>query len=565
MDNNNIMGTNNNIMDTNITNIKSIKKKHSFKKKKKARPILSQHGGAKYYFNKLIGIKSEGNMSCWLDSGLQLLWNIDCLREYLLTPTSEENINKFEPITEKAKESENIIELVTNNNNNPNLLSIFSKDPAITETINKTIDKIDGKINAILALKSIFKTYNDAVKSNSDTAVLDKNLTFKNSNNEDAYTVDTFYKYMIGEVIKDTGSDPAEFISKVFGLFVDISNTKVINLRKCFTSRVLNIYANTHKYEIVATDILYLRPNQEDNGKNIQLLIDERYINNEESVLIPFKETKFILLGIQRPPKEKEVSIVISPNIIINKETYKLRGTIVAPRTIDTFHFSYYACDDNGKITAFLNGTNKSSYVSQSEEDKRNNNPETKGFIYLYELIQKATTEAELAEELASAIAVAGVAEAGVADAKANTSQPDTNVAAALTATLAATQVGPDAIEEANVPAALTATLAATQLPAPTQPPQPPASASAKPAGRGRGAGNGRGNGSGNGSGNVDRQRSLGSGFKGSAKPPVKNQDEVKPYSGSLEPSSDSNGENMVLGILLVITLAISGVLFVQH
>ena len=37
MDNNNIMGTNNNIMDTNITNIKSIKKKHSFKKKKKSK------------------------------------------------------------------------------------------------------------------------------------------------------------------------------------------------------------------------------------------------------------------------------------------------------------------------------------------------------------------------------------------------------------------------------------------------------------------------------------------------------------------------------------------------
>jgi len=67
---------------------------------------------------------------------------------------------------------------------------------------------------------------------------------------------------------------------------------------------------------------------------------------------------------------------------------------------------------------------------------------------------------------------------------------------------------------------------------------------------------------------NRNRQQTIGSGVKErrdikerDAKPPV----EVKPYSGSLEPSSDSNGENMVLGILLVITLAISGVLFVQH
>ena len=167
MDNNNITDTNNNIMDN--TNIKSIKKKHSFKKKKKARPILSQHGGAKYDFDNLIGVKTKGNMSCWLDSGIQMLWNIDCLRDYLLN-TQAEDIKKLKEMTKQEKDQENkeekkIIEKAVKKvvpNIDETILNTAISGMTLEVLQNINID-FKTKLNIILALQSIFQTYNNKI------------------------------------------------------------------------------------------------------------------------------------------------------------------------------------------------------------------------------------------------------------------------------------------------------------------------------------------------------------------------------------------------------------------
>jgi len=586
MDNNNIMDTNNNIMDN--TNIKSIKKKHSFKKKKKARPILSQHGGAKYDFDNHCGIHSTGQMSCWMDACLQMLWDIDCLREYLLDPTSEENITKLQPIREKT--TKDIKDLVTKNY--PYFQEQIFGNTNFSEFIDKD-DKFDGKVETILALKSIFKTYNSTIEQINGLSKDEKNTKFTigkdTDTDKDNLITDGLIAVIDNNILlginkADEASEAEDLINKIFNLFKDIDDKDVIKLRKCFTTIHLHIDDKHDKkyYELRNPSIVILSGYNE--NEEIQSLLDKTYIYNKNKTLIPFEETKFILLMISRPIVDNvfiSKPCSITNLITINNRKYKLRGTIIHTSTngLDKHgkqkmsgHYIYCTYDDKGEIAVLLNGSIKTLYkdfiARLTDGDRLKYKPDTNGVFFLYQLTDEPSKAAkvdatELAEALGPAFAAVG----------ADTSQPDTNVAAALTATLAATQVGPDAIEEANIPAALTATIAATQLLAPTQPTQPAKPPVAKPpvakppvakppvakppVAKPPG---------GDLDDNVDRQQLLASGTKNKViKPPGEENVVEKPYSGSLEPSSDSNGENMVLGILLVITLAISGVLFVQH
>ena len=622
MDNNNIMGTNNNIMDTNITNIKSIKKKHSFKKKKKARPILSQHGGAKYDFDNLIGVKTKGLMSCWLDSGIQMLWNIDCLRDYLLN-TLAEDIKKLEEMTQEEKDKENkeekkIIEkavkkVVPNIDDTILELAIngITRNNIPIEDLLPDNFKNDfkNKLNIILALQSIFQTYNNkiidirkntvdgfnAIKKNlfkrpsndveklqqiSDSnlvAIMDEKLTHKNMDNEFVNSVDILRGCMAvtdGEEINDANlmkaRDTTILIKLIFYLFESINYTSLLKIKKCYKFYLLSYNVDTKIYKLTFDNCIFI-PNNATNV-NLQDMIIKNYLTNDNIILLP--ETEILLFYIHRAEGNFDNSISANSSIKLSNHDFKLRGAIIhkAERREVSAHEAFIAYDDNGNKAALLNGTSKTNLIdiegSNDHEDIVNYKPDTRGVLYLYERSDepsKAATDdtTKLADALGTAFAAAGVAEA-----KADTSQPDTNVAAALTATLAAAV--PDTSSTTNIPAALVGTVAAAAAPASVQPTQLPASAmltpaklttakltTAKPAGSGRGDGV---------DDDVDRQQSLASGAKNKViKPPVKEQVEEKPYSGSLEPSSDSNGENMVLGILLVITLAISGVLFVQH
>jgi hypothetical protein len=660
MDNNNIMDTNNNIMDN--TNIKSIKKKHSFKKKKKARPILSQHGGAKYDFDNLIGVKTKGNMSCWLDSGIQMLWNIDCLRDYLLT-TRAEDIKNLKEMTQEEKNEENkeekkIIETavkkIVSNFDATILDTAISrmtriKDPSeLLENIN--ID-LKTKLNMILALQSIFQTYIKKIddintKANADAefinnnkqlfmlasndrtkrerisqlelvAIMDDDLKYRDMDNNLVNSVDTLRTYMKnispgdGDSI-DTKRDPTQFIKSIFFLFESINDTtnikKILKIKKCckfyLVSRDITSNNLTLTYDIIYTFI------NKTNNTNLQDWINQQYIKDNTSLIL-LPETEILLFQIGRSINHDTHhgvnSISGNNSIKLSNRNFRLRGVIVhkqepakpkaagdkTPLVRPAGHEAFIAYDDTGKKAALLNGTSKTNLIDIEEAvehtDNVDYNPDTNGVLYLYQISDEVVEAAkvdptELAEGLAPAIAAVGPAIAAVG---ADTSQPDTNVAAALTATLAATQVGPDAIEEANIPAALVGTVAAA-APASVQPTQLPASVmltTAKPAGRGtsdigsdigrgrgtsdigRGRGRGRGRGDGSSGNGSDDSANRGSGLhlQKRTQPPVEEKVEEKPYSGSLEPSSDSNGENMVLGILLVITLAISGVLFVQR
>jgi hypothetical protein len=628
MDNNNIMDTNNNITDTNnITdnnNIKSIKKKHSFKKKKKARPILSQHGGAKYDFDNLIGIDISSEFvpqPCWFVSIIQLLWNIDCLRDYLLHTPRDVIINlKLIPDIKKQEEEDNektrITELLTDQMRELFKIKRPSPDKVSLTGFDYAADTIDIKVDMILALQSIFKVYKDSIdkmkqvdiavrtklfttaeidrivdlKENNLVAILNNNTVFKSKNGTDCSSLEIINSYFMTKTQTTIAEqkDAYIFMELIFLLFEDIDDNDILKIRKCFTCRTLYISESSEYYTIASKNAIQLDTSQPKNS--FQTIIDNDYINSSNNCLILFPETKFILLRIAYDGTKN-----ISNTITISNRTYILRGCIV--HIINkSGHFVFVAYNNDGDVAALLNDSVKSELLtiknnSQHPSNDKRYDPATNGVIFLYEQSDEVVEVAKddpvknaegLADALAAAIAVG-------AEAKADANQPDTNVAAALTATLAATQVGPDAINEPNVPAALTGTLAATQLPAsvqPSQPPQSPASAklttakltTAKPTGSGRGDGRGRGSGDGRGSGrgdgrgrgdgvddDPDIQQSVASGLKYRAKPPVEENVEVKPYSGSLEPSSDSNGENMVLGILLVITLAISGVLFVQR
>jgi hypothetical protein len=576
MDNNNIMDTNNNITDNN--NIKSIKKKHSFKKKKKARPILSQHGGAKYDFDSRCGIHSTGQMSCWMDACLQMLWDIDCLREYLLDPTSEENITKLQPITEKT--TEDIKDLVTKNY--PYFQEQIFGNTNFSEFIAKDIDKFDGKVETILALKSIFKTYNSTIERINGLSKDEKNTKFTIGKDTDTDTdKDNLIKDGLIAVIDDNiflginkadeASEAEDLINKIFNLFKDIDDKDVIKLRKCFTT--IHLHIDKKYYELRNPSIVIL--SGYDENEEIQSLLDKTYIYNKNKTLIPFEETKFILLMISRPIVDNvfiSKPCSITNLITINKRKYKLQGTIIHTSTnaLDKHgkqkmsgHYIYCTYDDKGEIAVLLNGSIKTLYkdfiARLTDTDKLKYNPDTNGVFFLYQLadepgeVAKADAKddtAIIADALSAAIAVG-----------ADTSQPDTNVAAALTATLAAAV--PDTSSTTNIPAAPTQSAKPPDQSAkpPANPPtakpptaKPPTAKppTAKPPG-------------GDLDDNVDRQQLLASGLQKREKPPGEENVVEKPYSGSLEPSSDSNGENMVLGILLVITLAISGVLFVQH
>ena len=361
---------------------------------------------------------------------------------------------------------------------------------------------------------------------------------------------------------------------------------------KCFTCRTLNINGTDYTISPINSIAISNPPKR----YNFQNIIDRDYFESTNKRLILFPETKFILLTDYNTDTTK-FERTISTNINISNHTYILRGCIIhiytyktdqatkeRIRSSEAGHELFVAYDNIGNKAALLNDIVKSDLnavkdIKEHSSNQTDNDPTINGTIFLYELDDPAkiadADNAKIATTLGAAIAAVG---------EADTSQPDTNVAAALTATLAAAV--PDTSSTKNVPAALISTVAATQLPAPTQPTKHDKSIKSvksvksdiKPSGSsGNGSsGNGSsGNGSsGNGSSSSgdndpNRQRSLASGARererDREKPLVKEQVEVKPYSGSLEPSSDSNGENMVLGILLVITLAISGVLFVQH
>jgi hypothetical protein len=647
MDNNNITDTNNNIMDN--TNIKSIKKKHSFKKKKKARPILSQHGGAKYDFDNLIGVKTKGNMSCWLDSGIQMLWNIDCLRDYLLN-TQAEDIKKLKEMTKQEKDQENkeekkIIEKAVKKvvpNIDETILNTAISGMTLEVLQNINID-FKTKLNIILALQSIFQTYNNkiidirkntadgfnAIKKNlfkrpsndgeklqqiSDSnlvAIMDVNLEYRDMDNNLVNSVDILRGYMAvieGEEINDENRvkarEPTQFIKSIFFLFESINDTtdikKILKIKKCCKFYLVS-HDTTSNTLTLTYDIIYTFIN-ETNNTNLQEWINQQYIKDNTSLIL-LPETEILLFQINRSINHDThhgVNSISSNNSIkLSNRNFHLRGVIVhkqepakpkaagdkTPLVRPPGHEAFIAYDDTGKKAALLNGTSKTNLIDIEEAvehtDNVDYNPDTNGVLYLYQISDEVVEAAkvdptELAEGLGPAIAAVGPAIAAVG---ADTSQPYTNVAAALTATIAATQVGPDAIEEANIPAALVGTVAAaapasvqpTQLPASVQPTQLPASVmltTAKPAGRGTsdiGSDIGRGRGRGRGRGDDSANRGSGLHLQKRTQPPVEENVVEKPYSGSLEPSSDSNGENMVLGILLVITLAISGVLFVQR
>jgi hypothetical protein len=641
------MDTNNNITDTNITNIKSIKKKHSFKKKKKARPILSQHGGAKYDFDNLIGVKTKGNMSCWLDSGIQMLWNIDCLRDYLLD-TKAEDIKKLKEMTQEEKNQENkeekkIIEKAVKKevpNIDDTILNTAISGMTLEVLQNINID-FKNKLNIILALQSIFITYKkkiNNIKANTDAefinnnkllfmlasndgdkrerisdlelvAIMDVNLEYRDMDNNLVNSVDILRGYMAvieGEEINDENRvkarEPTQFIKSIFFLFESINDTtdikKILKIKKCCKFYLVS-HDTTSNTLTLTYDIIYTFIN-ETNNTNLQEWINQQYRKDNTSLIL-LPETEILLFQINRSINHDAhhgVNSISSNNSIkLSNRNFHLRGVIVhkqepakpkaagdkTPLVRPAGHEAFIAYDDTGKKAALLNGTSKTNLIDIEEAvehtDNVDYNPDTNGVLYLYqisdEVVEAATDDpTKIAESIGAAFA-AGVAE----DAKADTSQPDTNVAAALTATLAATQVGPDAIEEANVPAALIGTVAASQQ-SKTDTIKTVVKPLAKPPGNGSSSSStststssstststsGRTSGT-----NVDdpkRQQSLASGAKNKViKPqsPPTGEDEEKPYSGSLEPSSDSNGENMVLGILLVITLAISGVLFVQR
>ena len=638
MDNNNITDTNNNIMDN--TNIKSIKKKHSFKKKKKARPILSQHGGAKYDFDNLIGVKTKGNMSCWLDSGIQMLWNIDCLRDYLLN-TQAEDIKKLKEMTKQEKDQENkeekkIIEKAVKKvvpNIDETILNTAISGMTLEVLQNINID-FKTKLNIILALQSIFQTYNNkiidirkntadgfnAIKKNlfkrpsndgeklqqiSDSnlvAIMDVNLEYRDMDNNLVNSVDILRGYMAvieGEEINDENRvkarEPTQFIKSIFFLFESINDTtdikKILKIKKCCKFYLVS-HDTTSNTLTLTYDIIYTFIN-ETNNTNLQEWINQQYIKDNTSLIL-LPETEILLFQINRSINHDThhgVNSISSNNSIkLSNRNFHLRGVIVhkqepakpkaagdkTPLVRPPGHEAFIAYDDTGKKAALLNGTSKTNLIDIEEAvehtDNVDYNPDTNGVLYLYQISDEVVEAAkvdptELAEGLGPAIAAVGPAIAAVG---ADTSQPYTNVAAALTATIAATQVGPDAIEEANIPAALVGTVAAA-APASVQPTQLPASVmltTAKPAGRGTsdiGSDIGRGRGRGRGRGDDSANRGSGLHLQKRTQPPVEENVVEKPYSGSLEPSSDSNGENMVLGILLVITLAISGVLFVQR
>jgi hypothetical protein len=373
----------------------------------------------------------------------------------------------------------------------------------------------------------------------------------------------------------DKAGDPISLIKLTFLLFEDIQNDKIIELKKWFRVCILYIDETNTRYKINFKNIIDIIPKKKCDDKtelcNLQLMINTDYINPSKYNMLLFQETKFLLFTINdialigKDHSKFNLSIEANKTINIYNRNYKLRGCII--HTGDnraSGHDTFLAYNNEGEKAALLNGSYKTNLLDINDDHsvKRDFNPNTKGTLYLYELADEDT---DLAASLAGSLAVATETKPA----------SETDIATALTATLAAAV--PDTSSTTNIPAALIGTVAAAAAPTqsakpPDQSAKPPANPptakpptakpptakppTAKPPG-------------GDLDDNVDRQRSLASGAReregDRAKPPVKEQVEEKPYSGSLEPSSDSNGENMVLGILLVITLAISGVLFVQH
>jgi hypothetical protein len=473
---------------------------------------------------------------------------------------------------------------------------------------------VDG-FNAIK--KNLFKRpSNDVEKlqqiSDSNlVAIMDVNLEYRDMDNNLVNSVDILRGYMAvieGEEINDENRvkarEPTQFIKSIFFLFESINDTtdikKILKIKKCCKFYLVS-HDTTSNTLTLTYDIIYTFIN-ETNNTNLQEWINQQYIKDNTSLIL-LPETEILLFQINRSINHDThhgVNSISSNNSIkLSNRNFHLRGVIVhkqepakpkaagdkTPLVRPPGHEAFIAYDDTGKKAALLNGTSKTNLIDIEEAvehtDNVDYNPDTNGVLYLYQISDEVVEAAkvdptELAEGLGPAIAAVGPAIAAVG---ADTSQPYTNVAAALTATIAATQVGPDAIEEANIPAALVGTVAAaapasvqpTQLPASVQPTQLPASVmltTAKPAGRGTsdiGSDIGRGRGRGRGRGDDSANRGSGLHLQKRTQPPVEENVVEKPYSGSLEPSSDSNGENMVLGILLVITLAISGVLFVQR
>jgi hypothetical protein len=580
MDNNNIMDTNNNIMDTNNNimdtnnNIKSIKKKHSFKKKKKTRPILSQHGGAKYDFDNLIGIDiSNINVPqpCWFVSTIQLLWNIDCLRDYLLE-TDEDVIRGLNAMTdlkkqeEEDKEKERITKLLTDKKR-----ELFKKKQPDPDKVSLTgvdyaADTIDNKVNMILALQSIFKVYKasidkmkkvdiivrtewfttpeinriDELKKNNLVAILDDNTVFKSKNGTEYSSIETINSY----VMTKTGTKIAEqkdaymFMELIFLLFEDIDDNDILNTRKCFTCRNLYMPESSEYYTIASNNAIKL--DTVTTTKSFQNIIDNDYINHYNNFLILFPETKFILLLIVYDEKKN-----ISNTITISNRTYILRGCIVHIKN-SSGHLVFVAYNDNGDVAALLNDSVKSELLNIKNNDEHPSNdkkydPATNGIIFLYErsdeLVDVSKDDpAKLAASLAGSLAVA----------RETKPASETDIAAALTATLAGTQFDPT--DKPGPPLPTPPPDVITPLPPVViKPPQrvvikPPQRVVIKPPPGGDG----------------DTIRAVTEQQDGSK--------EIKPYNASLDiPSGESNGENMVLGILLVITLAITGVLFVQR
>ena len=611
MDNNNIMD-NNITHNNNTTNIKRSKKIRSFKKKKKAKPILSQHGGAKYDFNDLIGIETKGTMTCWVVSAIQMLWNIDDLRNYLLR-TSEADIKELKRMTEAQKEADQTNEkqrisdlvlskhkyIIPDDNIRGDLIDIVEgldkKSPLFNEyrdfPYKGTPDTIEDKQNMILALRSIFKAYSstieniktnhsegnnevfkmeygdikkDELKEKKLIALMDK-LSYTTIGGEEKDPIDEIINYCnIKEEVKpgdkpgDKAGDPISLIKLTFLLFEDIQDDKIIELKKWFRVCILYIDETNVRYKINFKNIIDIIPKEECDKTevcNLQLMINTEYINPSKYKfnMLLFQETKFLLFTINeialigKDHSKFNLSIEANKTINIYNRNYKLRGCIIhTGNDRASGHETFLAYNNEGEKAALLNGPYKINLLDVNDEHvaKRELNPNNQGTLYLYEL---ADGDTDLAASLAGSLAVATEIKPA----------SETDSAAALTATLAGTQFDPT-----DKPGVIKPPLPPVVIKPPPphdvikpppphdviKPPQPDVIKPPQP--------------------DVIKPPQPG-GDDHTIRAGIEQQDgskDIKPYNASLDiPSGESNGENMVLGILLVITLAITGVLFVQR
>ena len=311
-------------------------------------------------------LANVGN-TCFMNSCLQLLWQIDELRHYLITATNKE-IKDLNELTESD---------IRNADGSP-LNDFISNKPEIRDVAENFVRCFHPKLykECISALSELFKKFNENISYKNPNPI---NVEKLKVGRKMVYSV--FSEFIRSKVpkYKKTQEDSSEMMKILEAFECFVNNPKIYNVFKsyiviekskvtCSNGYITN--ANSFRISVQlkidkkcksVNDLIKYYTSEETDFDETNNKIDtckDSVIEKKQLIIDPPESSRYLILDLIRFEKndgvieKNEQSIDIDENIKIGNKRYIIKGCVSHEGSdMDSGHYVFIAYDDNGRMT----------------------------------------------------------------------------------------------------------------------------------------------------------------------------------------------------------------------